>query len=116
MELTPLSSTYSRMHFPYLLLSDILGCYIRIYSSQATNVNTPSSPMIAWFSTQDTSQATTTDSSQPIQTSTFFTSSGSSFMPSISFPNVTRHYSTRALYTNTLYNVSTAIPSGHVQH
>ena len=46
MELIPTSSTHSRIPFPYLLPSDILGRYVGLPSSQTMNVNVPPSPTI----------------------------------------------------------------------
>ena len=93
MDLTPLSITYTRRPLPYLFPSDILGCSIGISLNLVPNLNNPSSPTIACFSTQSTSQVTTMTISQPVQTSIVGASLGSSFMPSISLENVVRHYS-----------------------
>ena len=62
MDLTPISGTYSRINFPHLLPSDILGCYIGLPSSQTMNANyVPPSPTIKQLSTQSVPQVTTMD-------------------------------------------------------
>ena len=106
MDLTPHSGTHSRIHFPYLLPSDILSCSIILPSSQTMNVNVPPSPTITWLSTHSVSQFRTMVVSELAQTSNFNPSMGSSFMPSISILNVTR-----GQYIYTLYNILGAIPS-----
>ena len=50
-ELTPHFGTYSRIHFPYILPSDIIGCSIGLPSSQTMTVNFPPSPTITHLST-----------------------------------------------------------------
>ena len=118
MELTPCSRTYTRRHLPYLLPCDILGCSFGISLNQFLNLNNLSSPTIAWFSTQTSSQVTIMIVSHPIQTSIVVTSSGSYFMPFVSLSNVVGSSSMATRSTPTLHNLSGSIPSGvsgHVQ-
>ena len=77
MDLTPRSGTSTKIDFPYLLPSDILGRSIGLPSSQAMNINVPPSPTVMRFSTHSVLEVSTMEISQPGQTSTFNASMGS---------------------------------------